>query len=205
MNLEVVRKQLSSQLRSHFTTVNEVRANIVSPLDLTGPLLKNEIIYAFEFIINDNERYFTFAVERDRDVYFTRPKEGIRSELTTMIRQRDFGLLLTGDSLNHQDVVGKFIENKLCQGARSDIESIRQEIAQDGLYWGKDIVHVCQGFTIKRFHKATMGYEARVEFLVKCDDETDYARFTGRVESGKLCNLANSKGELISIKDMFAF
>lgn len=205
MNLEVVRKQLSSQLRSHFTTVNEVRANIVSPLDLTGPLLKNEIIYGFEFIINDNERYFTFAVERDRDVYFTRPKEGIRSELTTMIRQRDFGLLLTGDSLNHQDVVGKFIENKLCQGARSDIESIRREIAQDGLYWGKDVVHVCQGFTIKRFHKATMGYEARVEFLVKCDDETDYARFTGRVESGKLSNLANSKGELVSIKDMFAF
>lgn len=205
MNLEVVRKQLSSQLRSHFTTVNEVRANIVSPLDLTGPLLKNEIIYGFEFIINDNERYFTFAVERDRDVYFTRPKEGIRSELTTMIRQRDFGLLLTGDSLNHQDVVGKFIENKLCQGARSDIESIRREIAQDGLFWGKDVVHVCQGFTIKRFHKATMGYEARVEFLVKCDDETDYARFTGRVESGKLSNLANSKGELVSIKDMFAF
>lgn len=205
MNVEIIRKRLSAQLRNIFPVVNEVRMNIVSPLDLTGPLLKNEIIYGFEFIVNDNERYHTFAVERDRDVYFTRPKEGIRSELTLMIRTRDFRFLLTEDILNHQDVVGKFLENKLCQGARDDIEGLRKTIADDGLYWGKAVVHVCCGFVVKRFHKTTLGYDARVEFLVRCDQETEYTRYTGNVTSGALSGLSNSKGELISIKDMFLY
>ena len=86
MNLESVRKSLSAQLRNHFPVVNEVRVNVVSPLDLTDHQLKCETIYGFEFIINNNERYHTFAVERDREVYFTRPKEGIRVELIRMVR-----------------------------------------------------------------------------------------------------------------------
>lgn len=195
MNVESIRKSLSTQLRNHFSVVNEVRVSVVSPLDLTGPQLKSEVIYAFEFIINNDERYHTFAVERNNEVYFTRPKEGIRSDLTMMIRTRDFRLLLTEDILNHQDVVGKFLENKLCQGAREDIESIAKEVEAMGRGFGKDNVHVCRGFSIKRFHKVTMGYDATIELLVRFNDQSEYSRFTGKVESGRLVTMSNSKGE----------
>ncbi|QBZ70821.1 hypothetical protein pETSU_240 [Edwardsiella phage pEt-SU] len=203
MNVETIRKSLSAQLRNHFPVVNEVRVSVVSPLDLTGPQLKSEIIYAFEFIINNSERYHTFAVERDHDVYFTRPKEGIRSELTTMIRTRDFRLLLTEDILNHQDVVGKFLENKLCQGAREDIERIVKDITQIGEDLGKPNVHICQGFTVKRFHKVTMGYDSAIELLVRHSDQTEYARYTGKVESGRLMALKDSMGNNASTHALF--
>lgn len=203
MNVEVIRKSLSAQLRNHFPVVNEVRVSIVSPLDLTGPQLKSEVIYAFEFIINNNERYHTFAVERDRDVYFTRPKEGIRSELTMMIRTRDFRLQLTEDILNHQDVVGKFLENKLCQGAREDIERLVKGIVVLGTELGKSNIHICQGFTVKRFHKVTMGYDSAIELLVKHSDQTEYARYTGKVESGRLMALKDSKGNNTTTQTLF--
>lgn len=204
MNLEIIRKRLSSQLRNHFPVVNEVRANIVSPLDLTGPLLKTEVIYAFEFIINNTERYHTFAVERDRDIYFTRPKEGIRQDLTLMIRTRDFRLLLTEDPLNHQDVIGKFLENKLCQGARDYVEEIVSaytQYAKESL--GKDI-HICQGFVIRRFHKQVMSYDADIELLVKGAEATEYSRYTGRIESGLLKGLKDSKGTPVLPRDIYA-
>lgn len=203
MNVEVIRKSLSAQLRNHFPVVNEVRVSIVSPLDLTGPQLKSEVIYAFEFIINNNERYHTFAVERDHDVYFTRPKEGIRSELTVMIRTRDFRLQLTEDILNHQDVVGKFLENKLCQGAREDIEQLVKGIVVLGTELGKSNIHICQGFTVKRFHKVTMGYDSAIELLVKHSDQTEYARYTGKVESGRLMALKDSKGNNTTTQTLF--
>lgn len=203
MNVETIRKSLSAQLRDHFPVVNEVKVSVVSPLDLTGPQLKSEVIYAFEFIINNDERYHTFAVERDREVYFTRPKEGIRSDLTLMIRTRDFRLMMTEDILNHQDVVGKFLENKLCQGAREDVERIAKDIEIMGKNLGNDNIHVCRGFTIKRFHKVTMGYDASIELLVRYNDQSEYARFTGKVESGRLVNMANSKGEYCLTTNIF--
>lgn len=203
MNVETIRKSLSAQLRNHFPVVNEVRTSVVSPLDLTGPQLKSEVIYAFEFIINNNERYHTFAVERDRDVYFTRPKEGIRSELTMMIRTRDFRLQLTEDILNHQDVVGKFLENKLCQGAREDVEKMVKSFISVGTQLDKENIHICQGFTMKRFHKLVMGYEAAFELLVKHSDQTEYTRYSGKLESGRLTALKDPKGNTVTAFALF--
>lgn len=202
MNVETIRNRLSTQLRKHFPGLNEVTMALVSPVNLTGPLLRSEIIYCYEFIINNSERYLTFAVERDGVVYFTRPKEGIRKELSLMIRNRDFSLRLTEDVLNHQDVVGKFIESKLNHNARITIENLATDLTDTLSVNLGEPVHVCHGFKVTQYHKQIMSYDLIVELLAKRNSQSRFERFNIEMLAGKINRVTDSDNKVVEFSDI---
>lgn len=197
MQIEKYRSDLSAKLAKSFK-VDQVKATIVPPSQLNGPLLKSMTVYCYEFIINKCERYFTFAIELDNQVYFTRAKEGIREYLTPLIRQKDFSLLLTPDNYNPRDVVGKFIEGKINQLSREVMEQCLWTAFPDA----DDDFSFSFGFKVLRHHKEALSFDSEVELLVKRNGSVEYETYRGQFIDSRMGKFKNKYGEEVSMKEI---
>lgn len=192
------RKIISTTLSEKFT-VNQVTVNVVNPSDLYDGHIWESEVYAFEFIINSSDRYFTFCIVRNGRVMFTRPKEGIQSKLAGLIRPNDFGLMASGDYLRFNDVIGKFIE---CQINLQAHKTIQEVFDLNRTVADKDY-DVVLGYNITRRHKTTMSFDCDFEALIKEKEAVDYTRYHGEMINGKLAGLYDVDNKSINLRDVF--
>lgn len=198
MNVEIIRKRMVTVLRASFH-VNEVSVGIVPVTELTRELTKHTVVYAFEFIINNCERYHTFAIEDDSGVLFTRAKEGIRCVLSQLIRKRDFVYKLTGDIHNCNDVIGKFIEGKINLMARNTMESVFNAYSSKA----SKSYNVCHGFVVSYHHKDSLTFNSAFELLVQATDEPEFKKYNGCFFDGKLDMIVDEKGKICQLSEIF--
>lgn len=196
MNVDVLRKRLSRTLGEKFK-VNQVTT---SPLEMesihSSHNWVNEI-HVFEFIINDSERYFCFGTMKNNNAYFTRAKEGMKSQLAALIRPQDFIFQLTGDYSSRNDVVGKFIECRINQMARGVLEDIFED-------WNADFNYPHTfGFKVTRHHKSTMTFDCEFELLVKRGQDITFKSYFGNVQNGKVVMLTTYDGFNITPEEIF--
>ncbi|AEV89453.1 hypothetical protein OBP_016 [Pseudomonas phage OBP] len=198
MQVEQYRSLLSAQLSKTFK-VDQIRASVVPPSQLNGPLLRSMTVYCYEFFINSCERYFTFAVELDGKVFFTRPKEGIREYLTPLIRNKDFGFALTGEIHNHKDVVGKFIESKINRDAWTIMgNTLADELGDESMisfdYWF--------GFKVTRHHKEALSFDSDVELMIRRKDSPDIEVYRGNFVDGNIGTFRNKYNETVTMREV---
>lgn len=202
MQVEKYRSDISNQLSKHFK-VDQVKASIVPASQLNGPLLKSMIVYCYEFFINGCERYFTFAIELDGEVYFTRPKEGIREFLTPLIRNKDFMFMCTGDVYNRKDVIGKFIESKINQISRDVMENAFRGVFSDNLGYDDTAFTYSFGFKVTRHHKEVLSFDSEVELIVRRNTlAVSYESYRGQFVNGSLGQFKTKSGDAVSMEEI---
>lgn len=203
MQVEHYRSMLAQQL-SRIFKVDQVRATIVPASELNGPMMKNMLVYSYEFIINGSERYFTFAIESEGTVYFTRPKEGIREYLSRLIRAKDFALLYTGDIHAHKDVIGKFIESRINFSSRELMErTFESAFAVSSALNERDSqFDYTFGFKVTRHHKEALTFDSVVELLIRRSGEVTFESYRGEFISGEMGLFKDKDGVEISVEEI---
>ncbi|UQT02653.1 hypothetical protein SUREIYA_00540 [Serratia phage vB_SmaM-Sureiya] len=193
-----MRKIISSSLSERFH-VNQVTVEQVKPDALHEGHIWESEVYAFEFIINGTDRYITFCTLRLGRTMFTRAKQGICESLAKLIRPHDFGLMATGDYLNRNDVVGKFIECQINLKAHQHLQSY---FASHTMITNNEY-DVAIGYDITRRHKTTMTFDCVFEILVKEKKDINYTKYSGMMINGSLTVLNDVNGKSVNIRDIF--
>lgn len=201
MKLEQIPAQMSKCLLSAAVRHADVRLFTVDSSLINSRSEVAEPIYGIEIFINDRDRYFSFAVERDGEMKFTRLKEGILENLIYTIRPYDFGFTLTGDIHQRSDVIGKFIEFQINKSAREVMEDTFTVYADASTRERGAIHSICSGFKIDRYHKGTMTFDSTFELMVKSRGDKEFRRYMGKFIEGKLVSVSNKETQTITTMD----
>ena len=193
-----LRKIIINTLTEKFH-VNQVTVEQVDTSKLYEGHIWESEVYAFEFIINGTDRYITFFTLRYGRTMFTRAKQGICPSLAKLIRPHDFGLMATGDYLNRNDVIGKFIECQINLKAHQHLQSY---FAGHTAITNKEY-DVAIGYDITRRHKTTMTFDCIFEILVKEKNTIDFTKYSGMMINGSLTMLNDANSKSVNIRDIF--
>lgn len=204
MDIIKIKNQITKCLRYAVSSI-EVSEYFVSRNALSRHADIPEEIVGFQIIINNRERYHTFAVERDGAVKFTRMKEGISEHLTSSIRSYDFGMSLTNDIYQRDDVIGKFLEFWINKMARDVIEDTLTVYADAATRQFNTKHFLCSGFKVNRYLKAEMSFDALFEVLVRKHNETEWRAYRGIMQSGRVVSVVDQSTNMtVSLDDVFA-
>lgn len=196
--IDSIRSIISKQLSEKFGLDQVVISRVDDDQLYQGHEFESDV-YAFEFIINGQNRYTTFFGYRNGKIGFTRCKEGIQRRLAGLIRPHDFGLGATDDYFRRDDVVGKFLEYVINQKVEMDIQD-----KLDNLY--KNATKCSDytfGYYVTRRHKTTMSYDADIEILVRGESDPVYKRYDANVINGRMVSIRNSDGVEVPLKSLF--
>lgn len=195
MNIETIRANLESELNKHVGVI-QVKALDINSQELRDRYLANATLAGFEFITHQDERFYTFAIETDLGIRFTRCKEGVFKYLLSDLREKDFYFTMSGNIHSRYDVIGKFVETVINSWGR---ETINAFIDNQCLNFG---THNCvSGFKITRQHKDTLTFDGISEVMIPQND--GYKTFTLKFINGRF-DSAYDGNTPVSIRQVFS-
>lgn len=202
-NYELAKKLLKA-LNDRFPEITAVTSPLLEP-GIVNHYLADRKICAFEFFLGDSDRYICFAIEHGKEIFFTRPKEGVMNHLARSLRTKDFLYLLDGELGSRSDLVTKFMETALNRVAQSYIENT----ICDNAYSETDnlLYHFTYGFKVTsiNYHEGT--YTADVEFTLKRVGSENWYTFVGTIRENVWAKIYNqdTKKEFNDLKTVFEF
>lgn len=204
MNIESICSKISSGLTNLGYKVNLVSNTAIDPEVIRNPELREQSVMAFEFIVNDTQRFITFAVDQRDGVYFTRCKSGSIQHLASLLKTRDFNFTLGNDIYSKNDLLGKFLERMINDLVRIEVTTHLEKIAKEAfIRWGVKF-HVCSGYRVIRYHKSFHSFDAEFEIQVRPDSEVRYKTYTGTIMGGNAWKFYNTNGDEVGPATVFS-
>lgn len=169
-------------------------------LDETHPRrgqLGSEDVLAIQFIINHRLRLHVFAVERDGEVLFTRPKEGISEFLISELRPYDFYFKLN-DHINFQhNLIARIIDTSVGFQASDYIKKTLSFFSKEASQY----CDYCVGYKMVHVHRQTKTYDATFEVHIKKGG--DYVPYRGTITNGEIVKVVDGDGNTILLDKIF--
>lgn len=196
MNFETIRTQFTDLLNEHFS-VQQVKAYQVDPSSLRPAELVAIPVIGIEFIINHTMRLHVFGIERDGEVLFTRPKEGMKNFILQELRHYDFYFKMNEKINSRHNLFARIIDTWMGYEAA---EYIRKTIS----FWraeSNNPLDYCLGYKVMYVHRYTKTYDA--QFEVSINKGGEYHTYEGTILNGQLHEVKDSKLQVVSLDTLF--
>lgn len=196
MNIETIRTQFMDLLNDNFT-VQSVKTFMLDESHPRRGTLSSENVLAIEFIIEHTLHLHIFGVERDGEILFTRPKEGIAEFLISELRPYDFYFRLNRHINSQHNLIARIIDTSVGYRASDYIKNTLR-------FYSKEAEHYCDycvGYKMLHIHRYTKTFDATFEVLI--NKKGEYIPFRGTLINGIVTKVTNSDGETIPLDKMF--
>lgn len=196
MNFETIRTQFTDLLSDHFT-VQHIKVYQVDPSELRPAELVSVPMIGIEFIINNAIHLHIFGIERDGEIKFTRPKEGIRKFILQEARSYDFYFKMNEKTNSRYNLFARIIDTWLSYEAS---EYIKKTVS----FWqseSKNNLDYCLGYKVLYNHRYTKTFDAQFEVHIAKGGK--YHTYQGTIINGALQEIRDEDDQIVTPDKLF--
>lgn len=196
MDLNSINTRFSDLLNDHFAA-QLVKTYLVESGHLKSVELSNQPVIGIEFVINHTMRLHIFGIEKNGELKFTRPKEGIKKFILQELREYDFYFIMSGQITARHNLFARIIDTWLTFNAS---EYIKKTLSFWKTESGNNLDYTL-GYKILYNHRYTKTYDA--QFEVGINKFGVYHTYQGIILNGRLHSLVDEESRNITPDKLF--